>query len=319
MLDLPNERSSHVRPTPRGGGLSIVLVVLAGTALAWWLGVLEGSVAGAVLGGGAAVAAIGWVDDHVGVSRRHRAIVHLIAATLAVALLGGMESVRYGTGALDLGPAGSILAVLLLAWLINLYNFMDGIDGLAGGEAVIVGLAGGALALAAGAHGVATLSLLTAGAAAGFLLWNWPPARIFMGDVGSSFLGYIFGVIAIGSERAGAAPLLVWVLLLGVFIFDATVTLARRIVRGETWYRAHRSHAYQRAVQSGWSHRRVTVGILFVNVALALLAAIGLFRPTMLLAVCGIAVLLLAALYLFIERRLPPPPVREIETAEARS
>jgi Fuc2NAc and GlcNAc transferase len=317
VLDIPNARSSHTLPTPRGGGLAIVGVVLAGTVTAWIAGAVAGRLAAAVLGGGLAVAGIGWADDHGGVARRIRAAVHIVAACCAVALLGGFGSLDTGVGSVEFGLLGSALAVIAITWLINLYNFMDGIDGIAGGEALIAGLAGGLLALRAGTTGIALIAFLTAGASLGFLLWNWAPARIFMGDVGSSFLGFVFGVAAIASERSGAVPLLVWVILLGVFIFDATVTLLRRMLRGERWYVAHRSHAYQRAVQSGWSHAQVSGAVLAVNAALAALAAVAVFRPALLLACCGMAVVFLGILYVLVEHRRPMKPLRDAGPVEA--
>jgi Fuc2NAc and GlcNAc transferase len=319
VLDVPNARSSHTQPTPLGGGLAIVAVVLAGTAVSWIAGAVDGRFAAAVVGGGLAVAGIGWADDHGGVSRRMRAAVHVAAGAWAVALLGGFGSLETGVGSLELGALGSPLAVIAIVWLINLYNFMDGIDGIAGGEALLAGLAGGLFALVAGASEIALLAFMIAGAALGFLVWNWAPARIFMGDVGSSFLGFVFGVLAIASERAGAVPLLVWIILLGVFVFDATVTLVRRVLRGERWYMAHRSHAYQRAVQSGWSHAQVSGAVLLVNAVLAGFAAVAVLRPPLLLPCCAAATLLLTGLYLIVEHRRPPEPVRDAGPVEARS
>jgi Fuc2NAc and GlcNAc transferase len=199
-----------------------------------------------------------------------------------------------------LGTAGSLLAVVGLAWLTNLYNFMDGIDGLAASEAVSVGLVGGGILAVAGADGIALAAFSLAATAGGFLVFNWPPAKIFMGDVGSGLLGYAFGVLALASERAGAVPLVVWMFLLAVFIVDATATLIRRVMKGERWYEAHRAHAYQRAVQAGYSHRQVTLAIMGLNVLLAV-AAVGAWAVPSLLPVVVIvtAGLLFAVWYAF--------------------
>jgi Fuc2NAc and GlcNAc transferase len=199
----------------------------------------------------------------------------------------------------------AILGAVGIVWAINLYNFMDGIDGLAAVEAVSVGTIAGALLLAAGSTALATVTLLVAAASGGFLGWNWAPARIFMGDVGSGFLGYTFGTLALLSHRSGAVPLTLWLLVMGVFLFDATLTLLRRIARTERWYQAHRSHAYQRLVQAGSSHARVTTLALLVNLglgALAWLAQSGCFSVTA--AALG-GIVMLAVLYLAIERRRP--------------
>jgi Fuc2NAc and GlcNAc transferase len=144
-----------------------------------------------------------------------------------------------------------------------------------------------------------------AAASGGFLAWNWAPAKIFMGDVGSGLLGFLFGTLAVASERAGGVPLLLWVLLLGVFVFDATVTLLRRVVRGERWYDAHRSHAYQRAVRAGWTHARVSSAVLLLTAVLGGLAAAASRRPGLALPGFLAGMALLAVVYLFVERRNP--------------
>ena len=305
VLDHPNERSSHAVPTPRGGGLAIVLVAVVFEA---WLGVtgrLEPGAALALAGGGLAVAAVGWWDDHGGVRASARAAVHFAAAAWALYWLGGLPGLAVGAGSVPLGVAGAVLAAVGIVWSTNLYNFMDGIDGIAGAEAVTCGLAGALLLLAVGERGLAAAALAVAAASAGFLAWNWAPARIFMGDVGSYFLGFTFAVLAVASERAGAVQLLAWMILLGVFVFDATATLVRRARRGETWHQAHRSHAYQRAARGAGGHARVSGAVVAVNLALASLASLGTFRPPWLLPAVGAGLLLLAALYLAVERRWP--------------
>ena len=266
LLDVPNERSSHSVPTPRGGGLAIVATFLCAAGYLGREGVIGFPVAAALTGGGFAVAAIGWLDDHRHVSPIWRFLVHTAAAGWAVYMLGGFPGFSLGGVSINIGWPGTVLAVLGIVWLTNLYNFMDGIDGLAGAEAVTVGGGGALLFWSAGSLGLATATGILAAGAAGFLVWNWPPARIFMGDVGSGMLGYAFGVLAVAGERAEALPSAVWVILLAVFIFDATFTLLRRVMGGERWYTAHRSHAYQRAVQAGMSHKQVTLMAMAVNV-----------------------------------------------------
>lgn len=285
VLDVPNARSSHTQVTPRGGGLSIAVLFLAGVALLTWSGEVDWRPGVALLGGGLLIAAVGWGDDRHPLPVVVRAAAHLVAAAWALAWLGGLPSVSIGWGRLPLGPLGWVLGVLGIAWMTNLYNFMDGVDGLAGGEAVSVGALAGLLELAAGFPGLAALSWLLASASAGFLWWNWPPARIFMGDVSSGLLGFAFAVLGVASERAGAIPLFVWLILLGVFVVDATVTLLRRVARGEPWHEAHRTHAYQLAVQAGFSHRRVTLTVLGLNLGLGVLAGAAVRWPRLLPAV----------------------------------
>ena len=269
VLDVPNERSSHTSATPRGGGLAIVVTVLAATAWLHARGLIETPLAYSLLIGGAAVAALGWIDDHRRLGVAVRVVVQFAAAGWAVFLAGGLVAIDTGLGRVDTGMAiGSALATLGIVWLLNLYNFLDGTDGYAGTQAVCAALAGAALFWIGGAAGVATLCLIIAAAAAGFLFWNWPPARIFMGDVGSCFLGYAFGVLALFGEKSGALPAWLWLILLGAFVWDATFTLLRRLLTGERWYDAHRSHAYQRLHQLGVGHRPIALWLLIVNVAL---------------------------------------------------
>jgi Fuc2NAc and GlcNAc transferase len=312
ILDFPNHRSSHAAPTPRGGGLGIAVPVLAGTAILGLTGFVPFHTAAAVLGG-TIVAAVGWMDDTGRLRGRmlaRRMLVYLVAAVWGVGWAGGLAGLSLGAARLQLGWAGAAIAVIGCVWMVCLFNFMDGIDGISGVEATTAGLWGGVLLWLSGSGGLAVLSLMVGAAAAGFLVWNWAPARIFMGDVGSCLLGFCFAIVALSSERAGAVPLLVWMILLGVFVFDATVTLLRRVVRGERWYEAHRSHAYQRAVQSGWSHRQVSAGVAVTNVALGVLATVAWRSPARLPLCLLAALVLLTAIYVWVERRAPMERVR---------
>lgn len=305
IVDVPNSRSSHETPTPRGGGLAIVLTSLAGLVALGSSGLLSWRLVLAIAPASAVVAAIGFVDDLRGVSARVRVTVHFAAAGWVVYWLEGLPFLNLGVRTLHLGPAGALIGVLLIAWAANLYNFMDGIDGLAGGEAVLVGLFGAVMLFVHGQQGLAQFALVVTAASAGFLVWNWAPARIFMGDVGSGFLGFTFGSLALASERVGGPPILAWVLLLGAFVFDATVTLARRFAHGERWHEAHRSHAYQRAIRAGLTHAQVTGVVLATDVALGILALFGALKPGWLLFAVVTGLALLLPLYLRVERVNP--------------
>ena len=305
VLDIPDGRSSHQHPTPRGGGLAIAISVLGGVLAAAILGWLPLSLAMALGGGGAAIATVGWIDDHADVPRRTRLIVQLAAAVWALLWLGGLPSISLGVTRLPLGGAGWLLGTVGIVWAANLYNFMDGVDGLAAAEAVTVGASAAALLAFRGANDLGLAAALVSAAAAGFLLWNWPPARIFMGDTGSCLLGFLFATLGVATENARALPLIVWAVLLGVFIMDATLTLLRRVVRRERWYVAHRLHAYQRAVQSGLNHRAVTVGVIALNLVLATVAAVATHRPSVLPWCVAAAAAVLLPPYLLIERRRP--------------
>jgi len=265
VLDIPNERSSHSSATPRGGGMAIVVTTTTAVLVLAVQGSVPRDVCVALIGGGIAAAVVGFVDDRFAVPAGVRLAVHLSAAAWAVYWLGGLTAVRLGDHIAPLGWVGGVLAVLGIAWVLNLFNFMDGIDGIAASEAVFVAGAG-ALLSAGGGAGVTDAAAVFACACGGFLIWNWPPAKIFLGDVGSGYLGYVIAVLALAATRADSAAVWVWLILGGVFFVDATVTLLRRLVRGERVYEAHRSHAYQWLARRWGSHSKVTCAVLMVNV-----------------------------------------------------
>jgi len=305
MLDIPNERSSHSTPTPRGGGFAIAVTTLGGIALAAGLDWIPRDLATALVGGGAMIATVGWIDDHRSLSPLTRFAVQFMSAAWAMYWLGGLPTLRLGAFSLELGIAGVALGAIGIVWAINLYNFVDGIDGLAAGEAVSTGVIGGLLLLGVANPALALVALLIAAANLGFLPLNWAPARLFMGDAGSGLLGYLFAALAIASENSGGIPLMLWVLLLGVFIFDATVTLCRRIAHGHRWHHAHHSHAYQRLVQAGRTHAQVSSMILGFNFLLAILAIVAWMQPALFIAAIIAGALLLSVAYLIVERIKP--------------
>jgi Fuc2NAc and GlcNAc transferase len=266
VLDVPNPRSSHAVPTPRGGGVAIVLVTTAGLVLLAQRGMIRSDLLWAVGAGGLAVALVGFADDRRPLPAATRLTVHFAAALWALAWLGGLPALRVGDHLLSFGWAGYVLGALGIVWAINLFNFMDGIDGLAGSEAIFVALAGALLSLATGGSaGLASEALVLAAASGGFLLWNWPPARIFLGDVGSGYLGYVIVVLAVAATRDNPVALWVWLILGGAFFVDATVTLIRRTLRHERLHEAHRSHAYQWLALRWRSHGKATVAIVAIN------------------------------------------------------
>jgi len=304
VLDIPNPRSSHAAPTPRGGGISIAAVALlaiAGAGLAGWL---PFNATVGLLGGSLLVAAVGWLDDIRGLPTWLRAVTQVVAGVWFLAWTGGLPTLRVADAVLSLGPVGAALALIAIVWGTNLYNFMDGIDGIAGGQGVVTAALATVL-LAVSVPGLGIVSAAVAGASLGFLVWNWAPARVFMGDVGSCLLGFLFTTVALLSERSGGPSFLAWTLLVAVFVFDATVTLFRRLLRRERWYAAHRSHAYQRAVQSGWTHAQVSAGVMILSLLLGLLGVAVTLRPALLLPAGLAALVILTAIYLWIERRCP--------------
>lgn len=266
LVDVPNLRSSHTVPTPRGGGVGIVIPVLCALVFLCLTGNLSKEALIGLGGGGLVVAGIGYLDDHSSISPLYRIIFHFLAALLVTFSLDGLPPIALPWGLWSFGFIGFLLVPLFVVWCLNLYNFMDGIDGIAAIEAITVGLGAWYLLRAAGADGLASAVMIYVVACAAFSIWNWPPAKIFMGDIGSGFLGFSFGAfVVITFSEAGISPW-AWLILLGVFIVDATITLLVRVARGERWYEAHCSHAYQHASRRHGSHRPVTIGVALLNV-----------------------------------------------------
>ncbi|MGV3710311.1 MAG: MraY family glycosyltransferase [Gemmatimonas sp.] len=278
LMDVPNERSSHTQPTPRGGGVAIVITTLVCVPLLAALHLLDNASGHGLLAAGTIAAGIGYADDRGQVSVRFRLLFQFLAAGLALLFIG-VEPVQQAIPILSTVTwLGVVLALLYLVWMLNLTNFMDGIDGIASVEvvSVCVGLVMCVLAVLVGEssvadharalhiNGIIAAALVLAASTSGFLVWNWPPARIFMGDAGSGFVGVLLGALTLMAGKV--SPLLLWsgVILAGIFVVDATFTLVRRIVRGEKFYQAHRSHAYQHAALR-FGHRRVTVSVGLIN------------------------------------------------------
>src|SRR6266550_2556420 len=280
LLDIPNARSSHLVPTPRVGGVAIALTTLMALPLLAATGALAWSTAWGLLGGTGLVALIGFADDQSHIAPPLRLLGHLAAAGWILAWLGGLPPLPLLSFVVDLHWLGYLLGALYLVWVLNLTNFMDGIDGIAAVEAITVCL-GGALLYVVTVPGTRQwlAPVVLAAANLGFLVWNWPPARIFMGDAGSGFLGLMLAAFSL--QAGWLAPTLFWswLILLGAFVVDTTVTLFRRVVRGDRFYEAHRSHAYQHAAQRWRAHRPVTLAVGAINVCwllpIALMVAVG--------------------------------------------
>lgn len=276
LLDQPNQRSLHHTPTPRTGGIAICVALLLGWAMFLLFWRVEAVPVQIVLGS-VIVAAVSVLDDRFGVSQALRLLVQIGAVVMLVWDGFVIEGELVPGWELMSGPAAAVFTVVLSLWLTNLYNFMDGMDGFAGGMAVI---GFGALAVLGWGQGdllYAGSALAVSAAAAGFLVFNFPPARIFMGDSGSTTLGFLVAAFSIWASRRGIAPAWVTLMIFSPFVVDATVTLLRRGARGEPVWRPHRSHYYQRLVQIGWGHRRTVLAeyVAMLISALGALAANG--------------------------------------------
>jgi glycosyltransferase WbpL len=300
LIDVPNARSSHDVPTPRGGGLGLAAAFLLGVLGLFYSDRVPTDLFIALSGSGLLIAGIGYWDDHNHIPAQWRILVHLTAAAWVVAWLGGLGPIPFGSHLLTLGWVGDAAAIFFLTWLLNLFNFMDGIDGIAASEAVFAASsAAGLLLLVDSSQALEALWLVLLGASAmGFLLWNWPPAKIFMGDVGSGFLGMMLGVFMLYTSMHAGLNIWAWLILLGLFIVDATWTLLRRMTSGECWYEAHCSHAYQRLARQWQSHKKVTLAAWLVNLLwllpLALIAALRPQNGALCLAVAYLPLLILA-------------------------
>jgi UDP-N-acetylmuramyl pentapeptide phosphotransferase/UDP-N-acetylglucosamine-1-phosphate transferase len=294
ILDRPNERSLHATPTPRTGGLAICTALLAAWAASLFLP-QAGLLPLQILSGAIVVAGISILDDRYGLSQGLRLLVQLGASLLLIR--GGFVIQGDVLPGLSLAPGvlSAVVTVLIALWLTNLYNFMDGMDGFAAGMAVIGFGTLAALGWLQGDGLFAAAALTVAAAAGGFLWFNFPPARIFMGDSGSTTLGFLAAAFAVWASQRGVAPAWVTLVVFSPFVVDATVTLLRRALRGEPVWRAHRSHYYQRLVQLGWGHRRT---VLAEYAVMLICAASALALVDRGIAMQWIVLIVLACAYL---------------------
>ena len=265
FLDVPNHRSSHLVATPRIGGAALVLSVLVGTTVLYGLGSGFGREAQVVLAGAAAIAVLGLVDDFWKLPALARLLMQIAVGSSVVMFVGAAQLPWMSGNYWVTSP----LTVVWIVALTNAYNFMDGIDGIAGAQALVGGTGWAAVALLANAPDIAAIGLLLTSASTGFLLYNWQPAKVFMGDAGSGFFGFLFATLPLLAPTDSVSFLWCAILLMWPFLFDTGFTLLRRARRSENLLSAHRSHIYQRLVLAGCSHRHVTV----VYAGLALLGA----------------------------------------------
>ncbi|WP_336957137.1 glycosyltransferase family 4 protein [Acinetobacter johnsonii] len=265
IIDNPNERSSHSVPTPRGGGVAVVCGYLMALAVLICSQQLTVHIGLTIIAAGFIIALLGFLDDHGHINSMLRLAIHFLVAIAVVISLGGFGSVNV-FGEAQLGFLANIIAVLFLVWLLNLYNFMDGINGIASVEAITVTVSMATLYYLLNISLHSDVLWLLGACVFGFLLWNFPKAKIFMGDACSGFLGLVLGILALIALKENVALFCAWIICLGVFIVDATYTLIKRVFNGHKMYDAHRSHSYQILSRKWNSHTPVTLVVAAINI-----------------------------------------------------
>lgn len=297
LIDIPNRRSSHAIPTPRGGGIGIVLSVFIFTIIFFLLGIIKNTGYIFLTIGAIFIALVGFFSDRFNTSSLYRIIIQIFIAGISVWLLGDFTYLNIGNHILNLEFLGLIFNVILLVAITNFYNFMDGIDGLAASQGVITGIGLVAFGIILKENSLVAIGSVLSGATCGFLLLNISPAKIFMGDTGSYFLGFYLAYLTLIHKQL----LIPIILILGVFLFDTVVTLTRRIMKKERWYRAHRSHFYQRAISLGYTHMQTTLIISLISFLFLIMACIYLLASVsiQLIILCA-ALLILVTLSFWI-------------------
>ena len=257
LYDIPNERSLHDRPTPKGGGVAIVLTWYIGISILWFYGIIEQSLYFALMTG-IILAIVSLIDDIKGLKPYIRLVVHFLTAISAFYFLEGLRPLVLPGIQFNYNYFVYPIAIIGMVWFINLFNFMDGVDGFASVE--VITICSVLFVMSGNIANILLISCIT-----GFLFWNWPKAKIFMGDVGSTQLGFILVVLGIYFHNIYKFSILNWIMLSSPFWFDATLTLYRRWRNGEKLSEAHRKHVYQRIVQSGFSHLKVNIWLIAIN------------------------------------------------------
>lgn len=286
-----NERSSHSVPTPHGGGIAIVVTWFIGLIYLYFNNQIDPTLFYALIVG-FIISTVSFFDDIFELSAKSRLIVQSVVAVIAIQILGGLQSIEFIIFSIENQIITNIFAFLIIIWFINLYNFLDGINGYAGSQAVFLSVSG--FIFFGGNH-----FLVLAVAVLGFLYWNFNKAKIFMGDVGSTLLGYNVAIFTIYYANQSATNFWIWIILFSLFWFDATLTLVRRKLNKEKLSQAHKKHAYQRLTQVGWSHFKVTNYSIGINL---LLFSLAYFISNMFLAFI-LAIILLLSIMLFIDKK----------------
>ncbi len=294
LVDIPNERSSHTAPIPHGGGIAIAVTWFTGLTYLYSVKLIESDLFYALMAG-VVIALVSYLDDLYELKPKTRFLTQLLTAVVGLWFLGGLKMLDFGLFTIENPIITNAIAVIAIIWFTNLYNFLDGIDGYAGSEAVFLGIAGYLL------FGDAQFVVLVA-SVLGFLVWNWHKAKIFMGDVGSTLLGYNVAIFAIYYQNHDTS-ILVWLILFGLFWFDATLTLYRRYKNREQLSQAHKKHVYQRLTQSGWSHSRVVLYSIAVNIVLFFFAWMVMRYPSLGLVLFGASMIFLYGIIWYVDEK----------------
>lgn len=309
VIDAPNDRSSHQGLIPRGAGIVFLGLWLVSAFLGYQVQIFSGEILLLSLPLTLVMGLIGFWDDNKGLSAKKRLILQFTLALLFIFSLFYFAETPFALNFNELGWLLSliygVLGIISIIWSVNLYNFMDGTDGLAAIEAFFVLGVGGFLCYQHGAIELGLLAFAMLIAVAGFLVWNWPKASVFMGDVGSYCLGGLISVLAILGYWLYQIPLGLWLILYGLFWFDATLTLLRRLFAKKNITAAHREHAYQRFHQAGFSQQQLLFGVIGLNTLLAFLACLADKEPEYLNICLILSIILLTFITLWIERRKP--------------
>jgi UDP-N-acetylmuramyl pentapeptide phosphotransferase/UDP-N-acetylglucosamine-1-phosphate transferase len=295
IMDFPGERSIHTRATPRGGGLAIVFSWYLYLIYCYFFGFMDVKLLLAMFPG-IIIVIVSLFDDLKGLSPYFRILAHLLASALGLLLLGGLNLIDFGMFQLSIKGITNILVLIGMVWCINIFNFLDGIDGYLGSEGVFLFLA---LALFARDFSC----LVFAFCIVGFLLWNWPMAKIFCGDVGSTLIGYTLAIFAIYYQNTNRISLIIPIILSGLFWLDATVTLTRRLLNGENPRQRHLKHASQRLIKAGFTHSHVLLIGWAINSFLFVFALIGFFNSPLLPYLLLMQILLVFLFIRFANRR----------------
>lgn len=297
VIDMPNHRSSHTTPTPRGGGLAIVLSWYLGLTYLFISDEINRNLFYALLSGGI-LGVISLIDDMVSLSPRIRMITQIVVASTGVYFLGGLGALEIMGFLIQPNILMNILAVLGIVWFINLFNFLDGIDAYASLEAIFIATA---IFIFVGNP----LLLVLIASIIGFLIWNWPKAKIFMGDIGSTQLGYVLVILGVYFNKTSELSILTWLVLSSLFWFDASYTLYRRFRNKEKLSEAHKKHAYQRIVQAGFSHLKTDAYSIGINILILGLAYLSYTYNKLTILALAISVLLLFGVTSIIDKRKP--------------